>query len=278
MRSRNIRSKRILAIAGALLLLVFVFNEVFGNSLIKTVLSPVLEKLSKTTDGIMVFVDEKYVHDEKDRKIKELEEENRKLRKQLIDNVISEKELKELSDLKKMLNHKEEKIYDKHITADVIAKDGNAFYTTFLISAGSNEGVKKGNLVLSGNGLAGIVEDTQNEYSKVLSILDSQVSISFKAVRSDIVNGVASQNINSDVFDDMPKDMLKGYVFDNQDVLVGDILITSGMGVYPSGIEIGEVYEVIEDRSNLLKYIVIKPYTDFNTLNKLLVVNTRTLD
>ncbi len=278
MKNRNLKSKRVLGILLGVVAVIFVFNEIFGNSILRMALSPILEKVSKTTDTAINFVDEKYIHDEKDIKIRELETENAKLRKQLIDNVISEKELSELNDLKKMLNHKEEQIYDKHITADLIAKDGNDFYTTFLISAGSNDGVKKGNLVLSGNGLAGIVQDAQKDYSKVLSILDSQVSISFKAVRGDTINGIASQNINSDVFDNMPQDMLKGYVFENQDVLVGDILITSGMGIYPSGIEIGEVYQVIEDQSNLLKYIVIKPYTDYNDLNKLLVVNTRTLD
>ncbi|MDO4711790.1 MAG: rod shape-determining protein MreC [Peptostreptococcaceae bacterium] len=259
-------------------MVIFVFNEIFGNSFIKRVLNPILKTISRSSDRIVAFVDQKYVHDEKDIRIKELEEENAKLRRQLIDNTISEKELQDLNDLKKILNHKEEKIYKSHITADLIAKDANAFYTSFLISAGESDGVKRGDLVLSGNGLAGIVQDTQKDYSKVLSILDSQISISFKAVREDAVNGIASQNINVDAFSEMPSGMLKGYIFDNADVLVGDILITSGMGVYPAGIEIGEVYQVIEDRSNLLKYVIIKPYTNFNELNKLLVVNTRILE
>ena len=72
--------------------------------------------------------------------------------------------------------------------------------------------------------------------------------------------------------------MLRGYVFDNGEVLVGDILMTSGMGIYPAGIEIGEVHEVIQDNSNLLKYVIIKPYTNYNELSKLLVIDTRVLD
>ncbi len=255
-----------------------IFNEIFGNSIIKKMISPILESSSLTTSRIIQFVDSKYIHEDKDARIRELEEENANLRKELIDNTISKEELEELNELKIMLNHKEEEIYDTHIAADLIAKDANDFYTGFLISAGESDGVKKGNLVLSGNGLAGVVQEVQADYSKVLSILDAQLSISFKTIRSESIKGIASQNISSDVFDNMEQGFLKGYVFDNAEVLVGDILITSGMGVYPAGIEIGEVYQVVEDQSNLLKYVVIKPYTDFYDLSKLLVVNTRTLE
>lgn len=276
MQNRKIRN--ILIGAVIIVILGFVYNEIFGSSIIRKLLNPILKTTSRTTDRVSDFIDQKYIHDEEDIRIKELEEENAKLRKQLIENTISEKELNDLNDLKKMLNHKEEKIYESHITADLIAKNANDFYTSFLISAGSSDGVKKGNLVLSGNGLAGIVQETQSDYSKVLSILDSQISISFKAIRGEDISGIASQNIDSDVFSQMPSGMIKGYVFDNGEVLVGDILVTSGMGIYPAGIEIGEVYQVIEDQSNLLKYIIIKPYTNFNELSKLLVVNTRVLD
>lgn len=275
---QNNTIRKILIIFLIIGIVVFVYNEIFGNSLIKRALHPFLKSTSKISNQVTNFIDQKYIHDSKDIRIKELEEENAKLRQQLIENTLNKKDLQDLNDLKRILNHKEEKIYSSYITADLIAKDSNDFYTSFLISAGYNDGVKKGDLVLSGNGLAGVVQDTQNDYSKVLSILDSQISISFKAVRGDVINGIASQNINADVFKDMPQGMLKGYVFDDADVLVGDILITSGMGVYPSGIEIGEVYQVIEDQSNLLKYIFIKPYTNFNELNKLLVVNTRILE
>ena len=267
-------------IIGAVILLAAAFglNEIFGHSLIKMLVSPVLEVTSEGSQKTFDFINRKYIHDEKQTEIDRLEEENIKLRRELIELSAAQKDMSELMELKKMLNYKEEEIFENHLTADLIARDGNDFYTSFLISAGKDDGVKKGDLVLSGNGLAGVIQEAQKDYSKVLSILDSQISISFKAVRSDEISGIASQNIDSEAFLDMGEGMLKGYVFDNADVLAGDIVITSGMGIYPSGIEIGEIYQVIEDQSNLLKYVIIRPYTNFNNLSKLLIVNTRVLD
>lgn len=273
------KNKRYIVIGGIIIIgLAFVMNEFFGNSIIKMGLNPVLEGSSQVVEKTSSFVNRKYIHDEKQAEINRLEEENAKLRKDLIELTMAGQDVSELNDLKKVLNYKEDNIYENYLAADLIAKDGNDFYTTFLISAGKEEGVKKGDLVLSGNGLAGVIEEAQKDYSKVLSILDSQISISFKAVRSDDISGIVSQNIDSEAFKDVPEGMLRGYVFDNAEVLAGDIIMTSGMGVYPAGIEIGEVYQVIEDRSNLLKYVVIRPYTNFNNLSKLLVVSTRVLN
>ena len=273
------RNKKNIIIGSVVLLgVVFGLNELFGNSLVKMVLNPVLSKTSEATQNASDFVDRKYIHDEKQMEISRLEEENAKLRKDLIELTMAQKDISELNELKKILNYKEEEIYESYLAADLIAKEGNDFYTAFLISAGKDDGVKKGDLVLSGNGLAGVVQEAQKDYSKILSILDSQISISFKAVRSDDISGIVSQNIDSEAFKDMPEGMLRGYVFDNAEVLAGDIIMTSGMGIYPAGIEIGEVYQVIEDQSNLLKYVVIRPYTNFNVLSKLLVVSTRVLD
>lgn len=266
-------------IIGIVILGFLVMNEFTENSLLQKIVSPMVEAVTDATDNVANFVNEKYIHNQNELRIKELEEENSKLRKDLIENNINEKELQELKELKTMLNLKEEKIYDEYVTADIIAKDGNEFYSVFLVSAGSKDGVKKGDLVLSGNGLAGVVEYTYDDYSKIASILDTKMSMSFRIVRDDEITGIASQEIDSRAFDGIEKGLLKAYINDtDREVLVGDIVITSGMGIYPQGIEIGQVYEIVEDSSNLLKYIKIKPYTDFNKLNKVMIVNARIVE
>lgn len=256
----------------------FLYNEIFGISIIKKMTYPLMNILSNTTIKSINFIDEKYINDAKDEKIKQLEEENKKLKKQLIDNSFSKKELQQLTDLKKTLKYFEEKIFDNYIVADIIAKNSNSFYTNFIISAGSKEGIKKGDLVLSGDGIIGIVEKSESNYSKVLSLLDSNVSFSFKSVREEEINGIVSQNITADVFKNIKQGLLKGYVFDDSQVLVGDMVVTSGMGEYPQGIAIGEVFEIFEDDENLLKYITVKPYTDFNNITKVMVVSSRVID
>lgn len=255
--------------------IVFIYNEFFGISIIRKVAYPIMNVFSDVTNKTTGFIDEKYIHNEKDQKIKTLEQENEKLRKQLSDNIFSAKELKELNELKRVLNYHEEQIFEKYVSADIIAKDSNGFYTNFVISAGLAEGIKKGDLVLSGNGVVGVVENAQQEYSRVISIMDSSISLSFGAVRNEKINGIASQNISSEKFKSIDEGLLRGYVFEDAPILVGDILVTSGMGEYPKGIEIGEVFEVFEDDESLLKYITIKPYTNFTNLTKVMVVNSR---
>jgi len=262
-----------------ILSLAFVVNEIFGNSLIHKVISPVTGKVSNITDSASEFVDEKYIHDEDKNRIKELEETNSKLRKELIENVISKEELRDLNELKKMLKLKEEQIYDEYVTADIISRDGNGFYSSFLISAGKKDGITEGSLIIGGNGLAGVVETAYDNYSKAVSILDSKMAMSFRIARDENVTGIASQNLTSRAFENMEQGLLKAYCYEtDKEVLIGDIVITSGMGIYPEGIEIGEVYDIVEDTTNLLKYIKIKPYTNFADLNKVMIIKTRTMN
>lgn len=256
-----------------------ILNEINGKSISHKIISPILNKTSWMSSGVSGFIDRKYIHDEQENKIKDLEAENSKLRKQLIENLISEEELRDLKELKTMLKLKDENIYDEYVTADIISKDGNGFYSSFLISAGKKDGITEGSLVLSGTGLAGVVDVSYDNYSKVVSILDSKMSMSFSIARDEKITGIASQNIDSKAFENMKEGLLKGYCNETEEeILLGDIVITSGMGVYPKGIEIGEVYEIIEDSKNLLKYIKIKPYTDFNDLDKVMVIKTRKMD
>ncbi len=276
------KNKGILYGAGALIILVVIFlvvNEINGKSITHKLISPILGKTSSVSNSVSSFVDRKYIHDEQKNRIKELETQNSELRKQLIDNMISQEELTELKELKVMLKLKDENIYDEYVTADIISKDGNGFYSSFLISAGKKDGITEGSLVLSGSGLAGVVEVSYENYSKVVSILDSKMSMSFRIARDEKITGIASQNLDSKAFEDMKEGLLKAYCNETeQEILVGDIVITSGMGIYPQGIEIGEVYEIIEDNTNLLKYIKIKPYTNFNDLDKVMVIKTRKMD
>ena len=178
-----------------------------------------------------------------------------------------------------MLKLKEEEIYDEYVTADIISKDGNGFYSSFLISAGKKDGITEGSLILSGSGLAGVVEVAYENYSKAVSILDSKMAVSFRVARDESITGIASQNLNSKVFEDMEQGLLKAYCYEtDKEVLIGDIIITSGMGIYPAGIEIGEVYDIVEDTTNLLKYVKIKPYTNFTDLNKVMIIKTRKMN
>src|SRR5262249_15290060 len=65
------------------------------------------------------------------------------------------------------------------------------------------------------------------------------------------------------------------YVSELADVMVGDMVMTSGIdGIFPKGFVIGTVEEV-EKSGNAYKRIVVKPALDFRSLEAVLVVTRR---
>jgi rod shape-determining protein MreC len=63
------------------------------------------------------------------------------------------------------------------------------------------------------------------------------------------------------------------YVEKSSDVIVGDVVITSGLGgVFPKGLYVGQVTEVIEASEGLFKGVEIQPFADFSKLEEVLVI------
>ena len=66
------------------------------------------------------------------------------------------------------------------------------------------------------------------------------------------------------------------YVSEVSDVIVGDIVVTSGIdGIYPKGFVIGRI-EAVEKSGTAYKRITVKPTIDFSSLEEVLVVMTPT--
>ena len=66
---------------------------------------------------------------------------------------------------------------------------------------------------------------------------------------------------------------LIGELFDPKaSVAVGDYIVTSGLGMYPKGIMIGQVYEVNMDKDLILNKIKVTPVVDFKKINKVMVI------
>ena len=61
------------------------------------------------------------------------------------------------------------------------------------------------------------------------------------------------------------------------DVLPGDVVVTSGLGIYPKGIPIGEIDKVIDDKNKSMKYVVVKPYADFKNIDDVKIIEPRNI-
>jgi rod shape-determining protein MreC len=66
------------------------------------------------------------------------------------------------------------------------------------------------------------------------------------------------------------------YVSEVADIVVGDVVVTSGIdGIYPKGFVIGSV-ETVEKNGPAYKRITVRPAVDFSAIEEVLVVLTPT--
>ena len=209
-----------------------------------------------------------------------LQEENNKLQQQIIDLQSKLDDTQSLESLKSALNFVDEKYVANTLSAKVVSKNDGNWYTTFVVAAGSKDGVKKDSLVMNGNGLVGVVYEVENNYCKVVSLLDTKSSVSFKLAKNSEFKGIITYGENIDENADYrDKGLLQGYMFDsNYNVLPGDVATTSGLGLFPEGIVIGKVEKVVEDKNNSLKYVIVKPNVDFKNIDDVVIVEPRNIN
>lgn len=214
------------------------------------------------------------------KKAESLEAENSKLQQEVIDLQNKLDDVQSLNSLKAALNFVDEKYVANTLSAKVVGKNDGNWYSTFVISAGSKDGVKKDSLVMNGSGLVGIVYDVSDNYSKAISLLDTKSSVSFKLAKNSKFKGIITYGENIDEkagYRD--SGLLQGYMFDSTyDVLPGDIVTTSGLGIFPEGIVIGKVSKVIENKNNSLKYVIVKPNVDFKNIDDVVIVEPRNIN
>lgn len=195
----------------------------------------------------------------------ELKKENKKLQNKVIELTLLNHEMEELRELRQVLNYTSNNGIEDFITCDVIAKDTGNWYNMFTINAGLDNGITKNSAVLNGDGLIGLVYEVGDKWAKVISIIDNKSRVSFEvlSVKNDgigIINGKGTKT-------------LSGYLIDPQvEVNPGEKIITSGLGLYPKGIMIGKIKDVIVEKDELLKNIVVEPSVNFKKINRVFVI------
>lgn len=200
-----------------------------------------------------------------------LKEEVESLRAQVVSLTLDQRELIELRELKGALRYVETESIQNFVSASVLSKDPGNWYENFVIDAGSEDGVTKNSAVINGSGLVGMVYDVGTNWAKVVTLIDKRSTISFSSVG--IIAPYDGQIIGS------ADHILRGQIFDpTAKMLPGDLLVTSGLGIFPKGIVIGEIKELIDNRDALLPEVVVEPFVDFQSVKKVMVIPSVTVD
>lgn len=254
-------------------------NNPIGDKFVLDIIEPIGKNLNNGFTFLKDNIKDIINYKNNSKKVDSLQDENEKLKEEIIALNNQLDDVQSLDSLKKALNYIDEKYQAKSISANVVGKNDGNWYDSFIIGAGKNQGVKEESIVTNGNGLVGIVYEVSDNYSKAISLLDTKSSVSFKLLKDSNFKGVITQNSTLDDKENYKnKGYLCGYMFDSSyNVLPGDVITTSGLGVYPEGIPIGEVDKVIDDKNKSMKYVVVKPYVNFKNIDDVIIIEPRNI-
>lgn len=261
--------------------------SVYNNKETRAIGSPLSTPVYSAARGITLvrgniggFLTDIFSFKENARKVDELEKENASLKKQIADLRYKDNKRESLESLKDALGFVGADLRVNMKSAEIVAKNDGNWYESFVLSVGRDQGIKKDSIVVNGKGVVGIVYEVSKDYCKAISLMDSKASVSFKLEKSMDDKGVITNNISTQSSINVTdKGLLEGYLFNaDADVVKGDVIVTSGMGLYPGGLPIGEVSNVIESKQSSLKYITVKPFVDFKRLNDCMIIEPRSLE
>lgn len=156
------------------------------------------------------------------------------------------------------------------IGARVIGRPINAWDGSLLLDRGTDDGVENGMPVLAPEGLLGQVVEVTRRSARVRLITDQRSGVAAMLQRTR-VEGIVRGSIEGA--------LSLEYVSRETTVTVGDVVLTSGMGgVYPKGLLIGEVSDVILDANDLFPNIVVRPTAQFQDFEEVIVLIGATQD
>lgn len=176
--------------------------------------------------------------------------------------------LAENARLRAMLDYKKSAPQFDFVTAAVVARDPGTWTNIIVINRGTAQGIAKDMPVVTSQGLVGNVVQAYSSTAKVQLILDPRSAVGALVQRPEsrvaaIVEGNGARPLSPRMVN-LARDA---------DVIKGDQVITSGFGgIYPKGLMLGEVVDVVNEEGGLLKYAVLKPAVDFDRLEEVFVI------
>jgi rod shape-determining protein MreC len=155
------------------------------------------------------------------------------------------------------------------LPAQVVARAGVPWFSSLTIDRGEWDGVALDAPILSPTGVVGRVFAIGPHAARVQVLLDREGAAGVLVERSRVQGVVAGQEAGPS---SGGGDLLLKYVPERADVVVGDLVVTSGTdGIYPKGLVVGRVRSVGEG-SGLFREIRVEPSARFDRLEEVLVV------
>jgi rod shape-determining protein MreC len=169
--------------------------------------------------------------------------------------------------LKELLNLKDKQQFQM-VVASVIARDPSLWFDTVTINRGRLSGIENNMPVVTPSGIVGRVVATSPWTAEVMLITDE------KAAAGAVVGQLGQSNALGSVRGLGVNGLVEmHYVPGLEEVNVGDYVTTTGQdGIYPPGLNVGEVVEIKKGSATVPHVIRIKPSARLNALQEVAVL------
>ena len=173
----------------------------------------------------------------------------------------------ENTQLQEYMNLTEKYTSYKTIPAYVINRDVSNFSSTLVLNVGEDGGIRENMTVIADKGLVGHVISVAKSTCKVQVIIDpaSTVSSTISTTNESIIcKGTLDNN----------QILRASYIPTGAELIQGDSVYTSGVGgIYPKGIIIGTIKEIVTTSNITDRYAVVEPVVDFSKINTVLIID-----
>ncbi len=258
-----------LAVVVVILLVIMIFSIASGHKLTpaenvsSTILSPLQTAATAVRNWVVGIFDRQNIED--------LMAENAALKDELEKALLDAEEISALrqenAELRAFYELYEQNPDYELVYASVVAFDINNLNSNVTINKGSAAGIKRNDVVVSPDGLVGVVFEVGINYAKVATVLGSNSSVGGTVIRTretGIVVGDYSLRSKGQCKLTMLRDISA--------VSVGDTVKTSGLGeIFPEGIIIGKVVSV-EENEDFSATAVIQTSAKLSSLKGIMVM------
>lgn len=250
-----------------LLLAIIIFSNIRTDR--SYIITGAVSKIFIPMQNMIVYIKDR-MSSQKMEDIASLREENNNLKEENAKLKEEERQLEilksENNTLKEYVNLKNK--YGNYTTmpANVIERSYSNYDKIIVINQGKNDGIQVNMPVISESGLVGHVMSVEDNTAKVQTIIDtaSTLSATISTIEQSILAKGTISNNNSLKATSIPTDST---------ILQGDDVFTSGLGgIYPKGILIGTISDVVNTKNQTDRFANVKTATNFNTLSTVLVI------
>ncbi len=170
---------------------------------------------------------------------------------------------------------------DRLVVCEVLGRDISGWWDTIRLNKGTASGVKPGMPVIDTDGLVGRILEATEHTSDVMLVSDrkSMVSCRIKSTGdTGIIKGAGIRLSGEPQLRILcaPNPYMADYLSVTSSIPVGESVVTTGDGgVFPEGIPIGKVGEVLKDSSGLYQTARVLPAVDLGKIKYVFVVTGR---